>query len=509
MTRSITSYDIAFLSGRRGRVGAADVYAGLRDAILQGRLPVNARLPSTRQLALDYGVSRGTVVSAYEQLLAEGYLNAQQGSGTRVNAVTRETQSVRATTTGRRNTDVRTEPVALSGRGKALSKSPFGAVGAGAGVPFAPQMPALQEFPLKLWASIAARQARSLSPQMLGDADPRGQNALRTAIAEYLGGTRGVHCTPEQVIVLASVQQAVDLAARLLLEEGDDVWFEDPGYPGALSAFRAAGVVPRGVRVDDKGMDVQHALSRWPRARMAYVTPAHQAPLGMALSLQRRLALIAWAQRNRSWIFEDDYDSEYRYGDKPLPALQSLDPRAPVLYAGCFSKTLFPGLRIAYLVVPHGLVDATCAARSSTSRYSPVLDQVVLAEFMRGGHYARHLRRMRQLYGERRELFLQLLRSNLAGKLEPLDNPTGLNIACVLGGGAKESLVVSKCHEAGLLVQALSSFSISDTRRTPAGMLLGFASLPAPTLRTAVPKLAKALELAAIEQRAGSHQVPE
>jgi GntR family transcriptional regulator / MocR family aminotransferase len=488
MVRLASSYELT-LSPSRG--GAAGVYSSLRGAILSGGLAAGTRLPSSRQLASDYGVSRGTVVAAFEQLLSEGYLEARQGSGTRVSKVLPEALLSAMPAAAPQNGS--SVAARVSRRGKALSQSPFGTADSlRIGVPFAPHVPALQDFPLKLWAGIAARQARSLAPQLLADGDARGLAALRSAVAEYLGGTRGVRCLPEQVIVLASVQQAADLAARLLLDGGDEVWFEHPGYAGALSVLRATGVVVRGVPVDDDGLDVQYALRRWPNARMAYVTPAHQAPLGMALSLPRRLTLLDWARRTRAWIFEDDYDSEYRYFGKPLPSLQSLDPTGPVLYAGCFSKTLFPGLRIAYLVVPESLVDAFSAARSVTSRYSPVLDQMILAEFMRDGHYARHLRQMRQLYGERREVFLQLLRTHLAGRLEPLDNPTGLNIACWLQGDAEEE-AATKCAAAGLLVQPIGRYAVSRRPTTRKGLLLGFASLGLPTIRRAVPELARVL----------------
>ncbi|HYF21033.1 MAG TPA: PLP-dependent aminotransferase family protein [Ramlibacter sp.] len=493
MPRRASTYELS-LTPQAGPTGAAGFYAQLRQAILEGRLRPGARLPSTRQMALDHGVARGTVVAAFEQLLAEGYLQARQGSGTRVSEVLPDAL-LAAVSGGAREAAVQ-RPIAasLSSRGATLAQTPFGsATGLRPGTPFAPHLPALQEFPVRLWATIAARQARALSPAVLADADPRGQPLLRAAIADYLAGTRGVRCTGDQAIVLASVQQAVDLAARLLLEAGDGCWFEDPGYAGARAALQAAGAQVQPVPVDDDGLDVALAQQRWPHARMAYVTPAHQAPLGMALSLPRRLALLDWARRRGAWIFEDDYDSEYRYFDKPLPALQSLDPQGPVLYAGCFSKTLFPGLRIAYLVVPQALVDAFAAARSVTSRYAPVLDQLVLAEFMREGHYARHLRRMRQLYAQRRQLLVEQLERRTAGVLEVLDNPTGLNLACWLAAGWTEARAVERCAQAGLRVQPLGAYAIERARQRRAGLLLGFASLTPSMIRVASEKLGRAL----------------
>lgn len=317
---------------------------------------------------------------------------------------------------------------------------------------------------------------------------------LRQAIAEYLGSTRGLACHARQVLVLPSVQQAVDLSARLLLDDGAQAWCEDPGYAGAQAALRATGVQVCPVPVDEDGMQVDWALRHYPQARLAYVTPAHQAPLGMALSLPRRLALLDWARRTGAWILEDDYDSEFRYAGKPVPPLRALHSDAPVLYIGCFSKTLFPALRIAYLVLPDVLVESFAAARAVTSRYPPVLDQLVLTAFMREGHYARHLRRMRQLYADRRVVLLQLLQQKLAGALEPVDSPTGLNLPCWLAPPLDLATVLQSCRDQGLQVLPLRPPHRTRAAAPPRnGLLLGFASLPAPTLRVASTKLARAL----------------
>ena len=476
------------------RPGAADLYAQLRGAILAGQLAPGARLPASRVLAASQGVARGTVVAAYEQLIAEGYLQSRVGSGTRVSVVLPD--SLLKVAPDRPASPVRKQAMApaLSRRGARLARSPFSAYPPpAAGVPFAAHVPALQEFPVRLWASLAARQARALTPATMADGDAMGHLPLRQAIAEYLGGTRGLACQAGQVLVLPSVQQAVDLSARLLLDAGDQVWCEDPGYAGALAALRAAGAQTCPIPVDDDGMVVAWAQRHYPRARMACVTPAHQAPLGVSLSLPRRLALLDWARSAGGWILEDDYDSEYRYSGKPLPPLRALQPDAPVLYVGCFSKTLFPALRIAYLVLPEPLVDVFAAARSVTSRYPPILDQLVLAAFMQDGHYARHLRRMRQLYAERRALLVQLLRRKTAGALEVIDNPTGLNLPCWLAPGLDMATVLQRCQAQGLVVQPLRPVGPRAGSARRNGLLLGFASLAAPSLRVASDKLARAL----------------
>lgn len=352
-------------------------------------------------------------------------------------------------------------------------------------------MPDLYEFPTKLWASITSRRARRLSVDDLGDADPRGNVFLRREIAGYLASMRGLRCSEEQVIVLGSVQQALDLAARLLLEASDSVLIEDPSYPWALAALRSAALTVCPVPVDDNGADIDWAVRHYGDARLAYVTPGHQAPLGAALSLPRRLKLLEWARRAESWIFEDDYDSEYRYSGKPLPALQSLDEHGRVLYAGCFSKTLFPALRIAYLVVPAVLVDAFASARAVTTRYPSILDQLVLSEFLRAHHYARHLRRMRQIYAERRALLVAMIEERLDGKLEVLGNETGLNVACWLSPNLSENEAVRAAAKHNLMVQPLARYAVARPKR--AGLLLGFAALRRATIQTAVETLARAL----------------
>lgn len=502
MTRQASAYEL-LMAAPTGHPGAGTLYAQLRDAILAGQLAPGVRLPSSRMLAASQGVARGTVVSAYEQLIAEGYLQSRGGSGTRVSAVLPDSllaaappRTVPALRDAAAAPPVPMSPPlpALSQRGTRLARSPFAALQApSAGVPFAPHVPALQAFPVRLWATLATRAARGLGPAAMGDGDAMGHLPLRQAIAEYLGSTRGLTCQAQQVLVLCSVQQAVDLSARLLLDEGAQAWCEDPGYAGTQAALRAAGVQVCPVPVDDDGMRVAWALRHYPLARLACVTPAHQAPLGMALSLPRRLALLDWARRSQGWILEDDYDSEFRYAGKPLPPLRSLQRDAPVLYVGCFSKTLFPALRIAYLVLPEALVDAFAAARAVTSRYPPVLDQLVLAAFLREGHYARHLRRMRQLYAERRALLVQLLQHRLSGALEIIDNPTGLNLPCWLAPQFDLPAVLLACHDQGLQVPPLRPVRAHAAAPPRNGLLLGFASLPAPTLRVASGKLARAL----------------
>jgi GntR family transcriptional regulator/MocR family aminotransferase len=332
---------------------------------------------------------------------------------------------------------------------------------------------------------------------MLADSDPRGYLPLREALAGHLRLARGVRVEPAQLFIVQSTQQAVHLAARVLCDPGERAWIEDPHYVGALVALRAAGVRPVPVPVDDDGMDVAWAARRAAPARLAYVTPAHQAPLGVTMTLPRRLALLEHAARAGMVVFEDDYDSEFRHEGHPVPALQAHDRNGVVVHSGSFSKTLFPGLRLGYLVVPAPLVDAFIAARSIEDRYSPVLAQAALADFIGEGHFARHLRRMRQLYRARRAALLEALAAEVGDRLVPIGAPAGLELVVRFGEAAGTADVDDVAVEAalaarGVQVQALSTLSLRR-RRPPRGLVLGFAAVPERRLRAAVAVLAEVL----------------
>ncbi|MBW8771629.1 MAG: PLP-dependent aminotransferase family protein [Gemmatimonadetes bacterium] len=347
------------------------VYEGLRDAILSGRLARGARLPSTRALAADLGVARNTVLLAFEQLRSEGYLYGRRGGGSRAREVVPDallTVARPARASAAKGARTRAIAPTLSMRGRMLVE-----VGAtlirppGPHTPFELGVPAIDAFPMRRWAQLAGRRWRRGDVD-LGELDPAGEPALRAAIASYVGAARGVRCTPDQVLVVNGAQQALHLVSQVLLDPGDDVWIEEPGYVGARVAFLAAGARLVPVRVDDEGLDVAEGMRMAPRARLAYVTPSHQFPLGVVMSASRRLQLLGWAGASGAWILEDDYDAEFRYRGRPLPALQGLEAeqpgrRAHVLYAGTFSKTLVSGLRLGYMIVPDGLVDAFRAAR--------------------------------------------------------------------------------------------------------------------------------------------------
>jgi GntR family transcriptional regulator/MocR family aminotransferase len=465
------------------------LYEGVRRRILDGTLAPGVRLPATRRLAGELGVARNTVLSAYEQLLAEGYLEGKVGSGTYVPRTLPETllqvqQSATATPqpSGRRR--------ALSRRGELLART--AAVRSARLLrPFRPGIPALDAFPFATWMHLVARHHRRPPRDLLSYGHPAGHLPLRRAIAAHLGPARAVHCDPEQVLVLTGAQQGLDLIARILLDPGDRAWFEEPGYPGGRAALAGAGVLPTPVPVDRDGLDVAAGTACCPEARLVCVTPSHQYPLGVTMSLPRRLALLDWARRADAWVVEDDYDSEFRYAGRPLAALQGLDRDGRVIYLGTFSKVLFPALRLGYLVVPPDLVDAFTAARAITDRQSPTLTQAVLADFMAEGHFLRHIRRMRTLYGERQDTLLRAARRELGGLVEVCPCEAGLHVMGWLGEGRDDKETSQAAARAGVEAPALSSFCAAPPER--GGLLLGYAGWDARQIRDGVRRLSSAL----------------
>jgi len=468
------------------------IYDDLRRQILDGRLTRGARLPSTRSLAVDLRVSRSTIVQAFEQLRAEGYIESIARGATRVSAHLPD-GLVRADTPPRP-----ARPIAAhagpSTRGASIARAwpQFGVVAEQPPRPFRTSVPALDVFPIDLWGRLMARRWRRSPAAALAYGDTRGLAALRREITDYLTQARGVRCHPDQVIVTSGSQHALDLAARAVLEPGDAVWMEDPGYFGAGGAFVSAGARLVPVPVDCDGMDVGEGLRRHARAKLAFVTPARQLPLGVTMTLERRLALLGWAAQRRAWILEDDYDSEFRYSTRPLASLQGLDASNCVIFTGTFSKVMFPALRLGYLVVPESLVDAVTVVRRHTDFCAPYLSQAVMADFMQEGHFERHIRRMRSIYQARRELFVDLLRRECSGLLEVEAPDAGMNLIAWLPAGTSDRKISQALREEGLETLPLSSCVM--TRRLRPGLLLGFSGIREPDLRDGVGRLARQLE---------------
>jgi GntR family transcriptional regulator / MocR family aminotransferase len=462
------------------------LYSEIRAAILDGRLSHGARLPSTRTLSADLRLSRNTVAGAFDQLLAEGYLEGRVGSGTYVMGAA--FPSARGVKTAAR----RQSPAGPSARGRQLAATRVSpAHVTNDPIPFRPGIPAIDAFPRELWARMAARLLRHASSTLFNYSDPAGYPPLRSAIADYLRAARGVRCSPAQVVVTAGSQQAIDLAARILLDSGDTTWLEDPGYLGARGAFRAAGVVCAPVPVDSEGLSVKQGEKLAPQARMAYVSPSHQYPLGVTMSLSRRMELLDWANRRDAWIVEDDYDSEFRYIGRPLESLQGLDASGRVLYTGSFSKVLFPALRLGYLVAPEALVDAFVAGRALADRHSPVFDQALTAEFLAEGHFARHIRRMRALYGERQEALVAACRRELGGCLNVAPAAAGMHLVGWLAENRSDRVASRAALAAGVPAPAISDYASGRFDRQ--GLILGYAAVNARQIREGARKLAGAM----------------
>ena len=466
------------------------LYEELRSAILTGRLHPGARLPATRDLAEQYGISRPTIVTAFEQLRSEGYVEGKVGSGTYVSETLPDEllQAPRAKSTS----GTRRRGIPLSAYARRLH--PLLRREPGPARAFRASQPALDVFPMSLWAQVATRRLRRVSPRLLAGGEALGYRPLREAVADYLNTSRGVKCTADQVLIISGVQQALDRAAHLLLDPGDPVWMEEPGYPGAAVVFRAVGAKIRPVPVDSEGLNLEAGVRRWPRPhpRLVYVTPAHQFPLGVTMSLRRRVSLLEWARRSRTIIFEDDYDSEYRYSGRPIPALQGLDRSAAVIFAGSFTDVLFPALRLAYLVVPSDMVDIFAAAESVSTHHPPLIDQAILCDFIREGHFARHVRRMRELYAERLSALVESAQSRLAGLLEIPSIEAGLRTVGWLQEGISAERAAQAAAKHDVEVVPLSRYAWGRVRRD--GLVLGFAAVDERQIRRGVEQLARALE---------------
>ncbi len=465
------------------------LYEQVRGAVLDGRLGPGARLPSSRALATDLRLSRATVVQAYDRLWSEGYLESRVGSGTRITSTLPEERLV-APVSAQEGAKVRA-PVHLSRRAANLAGEFAGAGQLDVARPFLPGYPAVDLFPIAIWRRLAWRRLRARSQvDILRPPDPVGHASLRSAVAEHLRLTRGVHCTAEQVVITTGTQQALARLAVLLLDPGDAAWIEDPGFLGARRALLAAGAHLVPVPVDAAGIDVEAGIDRHRHARLAYVTPSHQFPTGVTMSLERRLRLLQWASDTDAWILEDDYDGEYRYEERPLQALQGMDASGRVIYMGTFSKILFPALRLGYVVLPPALVPAFVAARVADAGAPPLLEQLVLADFMKGEHLARHLRRMRLVYRERRNALVDALERRCAGHLTAGPAGAGIHLAATLHRGSDRA-IARQAAARGLTAFALSDFALEPVQ--PGGLVLGFAGWSPGRIRVAVDLLAGVL----------------
>ncbi|QXI15822.1 MocR-like pyridoxine biosynthesis transcription factor PdxR [Pseudomonas hamedanensis] len=487
------------------------LYQALRLRVLDGRLASGTRLPASRDLAAALGISRNSVVRAYDQLYAEGFIEGRVGDGTYVARLTPaliptkklSTKPSTALSTGLPTT-LSTESLDLpvissskvihSGGFFRIEKHHLPRPPSGPPRAFRVGVPAFDLFPFEVWAKLNAAFWRKPDLQQLCYGDPAGDARLRTMIAAYLRSSRGMQCAAEQIVITSGAQQGISLCAQLLVERGSGVAIENPGYRAAGHAFAVAGARLHGIRVDSEGIDCNE-MARLSDCRVAYVTPSHQYPTGVVMSLARRLELLAWAERTDGWIVEDDYDGEYRYTGAPLAPLAALDRQGRVLYVGTFGKVAFPALRLGYLVLPPGLVDAFAQRRAVDVRHSEVSTQAVMAEFMAAGHFQRHIRRMRRAALSRRNALLAGWPAAIAGVGSLPAVSAGLHLTVAVDSIEREQQLIELAARADVEINGLSSYWLADSA-TPllqrAGLVLGFAAVPEAAISAALARLRQA-----------------
>ena len=464
------------------------IYDGYRTAILAGRLRAGQRIPSTRALARELGISRLPVLTAFEQLLHEGYLEGRTGSGTFVASSIHDMRDPIAPAAGtpRRRSAPRPAIAALPAPPSRHARGDQAELGA-----FRVSLPALDHFPQKIWARLITRHARGMSIGQMAYGDPAGYLPLRHAVADYLRSARAVACDASQVLIVSGSQMALHLCARVLLGPRDTIYFEDPGYPGARAALTATGATLQSVPVDADGLMVRFMRPAKGPARAVYVTPSHQYPLGVSMNVSRRLELLGWARRHEAWIIEDDYDSDYRYSSRPLGALQGMNGAAQVIYTGTFSKVLFPAMRIGYVVAPPALVEKFIAQRLTLDLFPQTLDQLVLTDFLCEGHFSRHVRRMRAIYQGRRDALVSEIGKHLGHSLTIVNADAGMHLTARLPPGFDDAEVVRLARARGISAIALSSCYVANS--ADPGLVLGFGGVPEAEIVRGVQTLSRVL----------------
>jgi GntR family transcriptional regulator/MocR family aminotransferase len=461
------------------------IYDAYRALIVNGNLRPGQQLPSTRALTSELKVSRIPVLTAYAQLLAEGYCETRVGAGTFVSRSLPEQMLPTKGSTGIRTT-MRPGSRSIARRAQVLPRyqTQPGLRGLG---PFCVGQPAYHHYPFNIWANLVGRHCRNPRPGELHYGGPFGFEGLRDAICNYLRTARSVRCTADQVLIVSGSQQALEISARVLLDPGDWAWVEEPGYWLTRQVVTAAGGRLAPIPVDNEGLNVATGIKRCPKARAAYITPSHQYPLGATMSASRRFQLLEWADRAGSWIVEDDYDSEYRYGSMPIAALQGIDRGARVIYTGTFSKTMFPALRLGYVVVPPDLVDRFAAVRNAMDLGPPYFLQAVLADFINEGHFARHIRRMRLLYNERRIALVDSLQKEFGTGHNVLGAEAGMHLVVTFPKGFRDVDVAERAAREKLWLVSLSSSYVGS--RAVQGFILGFGGAPVAEIPRAVRQL--------------------
>ncbi|MGF1538132.1 MAG: PLP-dependent aminotransferase family protein [Elainellaceae cyanobacterium] len=462
----------------------------LRRSVLQKRLKPNQKLPPSRALAKSLEISRTTVTQSYDILLSEGYFEARRGAGTFVSPRLPE-EYLQIDRVAQKMLE-QPGPMRLSRFGAGLQAAGLQATAEpGGDISFRYGSPAAEHFPMALWRRLLARHCQSTAALLNYSADAAGHMPLRKAIADYLGRSRAVQCCAAQVIIVSGSQQALELIARLTLDRGDWVAMENPGYQGARRCFQGQGANLQGIPVDAEGIDVK-ALRQCPQAfKLLYVTPSHQFPTGAILPLSRRLSLLQWAQQAGTLILEDDYDSEYRYGGRPVPALQGLDQANTVLYVGTFSKVLFPSLRIGYLVVPTAWVPLVSQAKWLCDRYSPLLEQYALTDFMVEGHFEAHIRRMRHRYDQRRQALVDALSHHLGSRATVLGENAGIHLMAQIKTDLPDDAVIRRAQRLGVGLTSARGYYVTAPKRGE--FIFGYTELDESQIEEGIRRLSRVL----------------
>jgi len=463
------------------------IYDAFRAMILERRLQPGQQIPSTRSLADELGISRIPVLGAYAQLLAEGYIESRSGAGTFVtSSLSDQFLGARPAVAGVVN-DPSSDTISRVSGLLPVERTPwFPSAGA-----FSVGQIAYDHFPFRVWSDLVTHHARRVRASSMNYSDPMGSEEFREVIATYLRTARAVNCEVSQIMVVNGSQHALDLSARVLLDADTPVWIEEPGYELLRHALTLSGCRLVPVPVDGEGLDVAAGVRLCPNARVAYVTPSHQYPLGATMSAARRLQLLEWAHSSGAWIVEDDYDSEYRYESMPVASMQGLDPGSRVIYIGTFSKTLFPSLRLGYMVIPPALVSRFLAVRQANDLCPSHLYQAALADFIGGGHFSRHIRKTRQLYAERRNALTQALRKEFGSEIEILGAEAGMHLVVTLPPGFSDRKISARAAQEGLWLWPLSSAYVgTDVRQ---GFILGFGGTKAGEMPHQVRRLRKAI----------------
>jgi GntR family transcriptional regulator/MocR family aminotransferase len=466
------------------------VYESFRSAIVSHRLRAGQRVPSSRGLAAELQISRFPVLNSYSQLLAEGYFESRSGLGTFISRSLPEQMTVCQPRAPQITSASAAAPRRVSRNADHLPRAMGGEWVRGRGA-FSVSQLAFDHFPMQVWSSLMIRHCRNVRVSALHYVDPMGSEPLREAIAIYLRTARAVRCEARQIMIVNGSQQALEISTRALLDPGDRVWIEDPGYRMARYVFMMTGCQLVPVPVDEKGLVVAAGVKRARNARAVFVTPSHQFPLGVTMTASRRLELLEWARRSGSWIIEDDYDSEYRYASRPVASLQGLDSDNRVIYIGTFSKVLFPAMRLGYMVIPPDLVERFAVVRHAIDLGAPEAYQAALTDFIAEGHFARHLRRMRLLYATRRNALVESLHQELGSMLEAVGGKAGMHLAVLLPKGFRDETIAEQAALQKLWLWPLSPSYLGESPKQ--GFILGFGSTPAEEMAPAVEKLGAVL----------------